>query len=172
MGKSTASSSSSQRNHCSPTSQTSPLSSSSLSSSSSPPSPSLPSSPKKTSLKTSPKKPSLKTSPKKPSLKTSTKKPSVKSSLPSSSSPSSNDNLISRSITERIGNNYEGTEKWKGIVKGSNNCYYCIPYNAEQILKIDPSNDKTTLVGKTHNGDWKWYNGFAHENFIYCIPYF
>ena len=98
--------------------------------------------------------------------------PPLASSPSSSSSPSSNDNLISRSITERIGNNYEGTEKWKGIVKGSNNCYYCIPYNAEQILKIDPSNDKTTLVGKKHNGDWKWYNGFAHENFIYCIPYF
>jgi len=130
---------------------------------------------KSSSLLTSPSLPPLPPSPPAPSLPPTPSLTSLPSSppLPSSpSSPSSNDNLASISITERIGSDYKGTEKWKGIVKGSNNCYYCIPYNAEQILKIDPSNDKTTLVGKKHDGDLKWHNGFAHENFIYCIPYF
>ena len=51
-------------------------------------------------------------------------------------------------ITETIGNEYEGDNKWNGIVKGKDNCFYCLPHNATQILKIDPSNDETTLMGE------------------------
>ena len=61
--------------------------------------------------------------------------------------------------------------KWSGIVKGSDNCLYCIPYNARQILKIDPSIDKITLVGEEYDDDSKWSNGFAHGDFVYGIPY-
>ena len=44
-------------------------------------------------------------------------------------------------LTETIGSEYEGGDKWCGIVKGSDNCLYCLPSNAKQLLKIDPSND-------------------------------
>ena len=74
-------------------------------------------------------------------------------------------------ITETIGNEYEGRDKWRGIVKGRDNCLYCLPHDAKQLLKIDPSNDETTLVGEEYDGDDKWFNGFAHGDFIYGIPF-
>ena len=52
---------------------------------------------------------------------------------------------------ERIGSEYEGNDKWAGIVKGRDNCFYCLPSDAKQILKIDPSNDETTLVGEEYD---------------------
>ena len=66
---------------------------------------------------------------------------------------------------------YEGGAKWCGIVKGRDNCLYCLPYCADQILKINPSNDETTLAGVKYNGDEKWRNGFAHGDFVYGIPH-
>jgi len=74
-------------------------------------------------------------------------------------------------ITETMGSEYEGNNKWSGIVKGSDNCLYCLPCHAKQILKIDPSNDETTLVGKEYDGYYKWCNGFPHGDFIYGIPF-
>ena len=74
-------------------------------------------------------------------------------------------------ITETIGSDYEGRRKWSGIVKGSDICFYCLPFNAKQILRIDPSNDETKLVGEECNGIRKWCNGFAHGGFIYGIPF-
>ena len=73
-------------------------------------------------------------------------------------------------ITETIGNEYKRDDKWSGLVKGRDNCFYCLPFNAGQILKIDPSNDLTTLVGEEYDGCDKWCNGFAHKDFIYGIP--
>ena len=57
-------------------------------------------------------------------------------------------NTMTSILTETIGNEYEGNGKWRGIVNGSDNCFYCLPSDAKQILKIDPSNDETTLVGE------------------------
>ena len=76
---------------------------------------------------------------------------------------------MTSTITEIIGSEYEGEFKLGGIVKGRDNCFYCIPYRADQILKIDPSNDETTLVGEEYNYYETWYNGFADEDFIYGI---
>ena len=78
----------------------------------------------------------------------------------------------SRYLKETIGNEYEGGAKWWGIVKGRDNCLYCLPYCADQILKIDPSNGETTLVGEEYDGNGKWCNGFAHGDCIYGIPFF
>ena len=91
--------------------------------------------------------------------------------LRSSSFPSSNDDNNSNT-TETIGNEYEGDLKWAGIIKGSDNCFYCLPHCAKQLLKVDPSNDVTTLVGEEYYGGSKWCNGFAHGDFIYGIPLF
>ena len=75
-------------------------------------------------------------------------------------------------LTETIGSQYryEKNDKWSGIVKGNDNCFYCLPSDAKQLLKIDPSNDETTLVGEKYNGSGKWCDGFAHGDFIYGIP--
>ena len=74
-------------------------------------------------------------------------------------------------ITTQIGSDYNGRVKWSGIVKGSDNCFYCLPFSARQILKIDPSNDRITLVGEEYDGYRKWCTGFAHGNFVYGIPF-
>ena len=73
--------------------------------------------------------------------------------------------------TETIDSKYEGNAKWHGIVKGRDNCFYCLPYNAKQILKIDPSNDETTLVGAEYDDNYKWCNGFANEDCVCGIPH-
>ena len=75
-------------------------------------------------------------------------------------------------ITETMGSEYERDGKWSGIVKCRDNCFYCLPHDAKQILKIDPSNDETTLVGEEYNGYAKWRNGFVHGDCIYGIPYY
>ena len=48
--------------------------------------------------------------------------------------------------------------------------FYCLPSDAKQILKIDPSNDETTLVEEQYDDAEKLCNGFARDNFIYAIP--
>ena len=55
-------------------------------------------------------------------------------------------------ITETIGSEYNEFWKWSGIVKGSENRFYCLPSRAKQLLKIDPSDDETTLVGEEYDG--------------------
>ena len=74
-------------------------------------------------------------------------------------------------LTETIGNKYEGYEKWFGIVKGSENCFYYLPNYEKQILKIDPSNDETTLVREKYIGD---ENGVTdlHTGVLFTAFYF
>ena len=57
-------------------------------------------------------------------------------------------NTMTSIITGTIGSEYERYDMWFGIVKGRDNCLYCLPYDAKQLLKIDPSNDETILVGE------------------------
>ena len=74
-------------------------------------------------------------------------------------------------LTETIGNEYEGDMKWSGIIKGRDNCFYCLPYEAKHILKVDPSNDVITLVGEKISYWTKYQSGFANGDFVYGIPY-
>ena len=41
---------------------------------------------------------------------------------------SNNDN--NSNTTETIGSEYEGGGKWCGMVKGNDNCLYCLPHGA------------------------------------------
>ena len=75
-------------------------------------------------------------------------------------------------MTETIGMDYgKGVDKWSCIIKGSDNCFYCLPNQAEQILKVDPSNNVTTLVGEKISYWTKYQSGFANGDFVYGIPY-
>ena len=44
--------------------------------------------------------------------------------------------------------------------------YLTVPKN----LNVDPSSDKTLLVGEEYDDDYKWFNIFSHGGFIYEIP--
>ena len=42
---------------------------------------------------------------------------------------------------------FAGTYKWVGGVLAPNDCIYGIPYDATQVLKIDPATDTTSMFG-------------------------
>lgn len=72
-----------------------------------------------------------------------------------------------------------GSQKWYGIYQGANGKLYCAPYNATEVMVIDPSNDSisfidsagaTTFVGGNLSGSQKWDSGVVYGNFIYCAP--
>ena len=57
---------------------------------------------------------------------------------------------VARSLAlELIGDKYENKRKWSGMVS-IGDCLYCIPCNAKQILKINPTTGHTSLVGEKH----------------------
>jgi YVTN family beta-propeller protein len=63
--------------------------------------------------------------------------------------------------------------KWIGAVRAQNGKIYCIPYNAANVLVIDPSNDSTYTFGTVSSGGQKWRGGcLAPANGkIYGMPY-
>ena len=63
-------------------------------------------------------------------------------------------------IASRIGNEYKRCD---------------IPSSSKQLLKINTSDDRTSLdetslVRREYDGNDKWCNGFSHWDFIYGIP--
>ena len=66
----------------------------------------------------------------------------------------------------------DGKYKYGGAVIGSNGAIYCLPSDADQVLKIDPDTEEVTLIGPAfddcHN---KWQNGYlAADGHVYAIP--
>ena len=75
-------------------------------------------------------------------------------------------------IIETIDSEYERNSKWCcGIVKGNDNCFFCLPFGAKYVLTINSSNDETTLAGEENNDYRQWCNGFAQTDFSYGISY-
>ena len=66
-----------------------------------------------------------------------------------------------------------GVDKWMGGVLAGNGNIYLAPYNAEEVLIIDPvtdTYDRTTMVGLS--GSLKWVGGvLAGNGKIYLAPY-
>jgi len=54
---------------------------------------------------------------------------------------------------------------------GNDNNMYCIPHNAEQVLRLDTSTLRTTLVGDEYEGHCKWSGGAkGKDGSIYGVP--
>ncbi len=68
----------------------------------------------------------------------------------------------------------ETDSKWWGGVRGTNNKIYGIPFNAEDILIIDPATNtatRSTMVADM-TGTNKWASGCrGPDGKIYCVPY-
>lgn len=64
-------------------------------------------------------------------------------------------------------------DKWIGAVRAQNGKIYCIPYNASNVLVIDPTNDSTTTIGTVASGGQKWRGGCLSpiNGKIYGMPY-
>lgn len=75
--------------------------------------------------------------------------------------------------TTLVGNGIVGNSGWFGGVLAPNGKIYCIPYNATNVLIVDPilkTTDTTTLAGLP--GTTKWAGGVLSPNGkIYCVPY-
>ena len=75
-------------------------------------------------------------------------------------------------MTELVGNDYGTTIKWTGCAIGSDGCIYAFPSFASDctILKIDPTNDSTTLVHTDFGRKW-WGCISGHDGCIYGVKY-
>eukprot|EP00820_Chromera_velia_P020875 Cvel_29471.t1-p1 / transcript=Cvel_29471.t1 / gene=Cvel_29471 / organism=Chromera_velia_CCMP2878 / gene_product=hypothetical protein / transcript_product=hypothetical protein / location=Cvel_scaffold4039:8758-10065(+) / protein_length=436 / sequence_SO=supercontig / SO=protein_coding / is_pseudo=false len=65
-----------------------------------------------------------------------------------------------------------GRYKYGGAVVGSDGCLYCLPSDADRVLRVDTQSKQVTEVGpsflQAHN---KWQNGFlGSDDKIYAIP--
>ena len=81
-----------------------------------------------------------------------------------------------------IGGRHRDDGKYKylgGIVSPVDGCMYCIPSDADRILRVDPSTASCTYVGRDlsrlaqgqSRGQNKWQNGFAgSDGCMYAIP--
>jgi hypothetical protein len=65
----------------------------------------------------------------------------------------------------------QGQDLYLGAeVAASNGKIYCIPGHAPQVMKVDPSTDRATLVGPVIKGKYKWLRGVQVGNVVYGLP--
>lgn len=73
--------------------------------------------------------------------------------------------------TSLVGSIYSSTLKYTGSVLGNNQKIYFCPYDAAQILKLDPATDTTSLVGTVYSGSGKWAGAcLGSDGKIYFTP--
>jgi len=63
------------------------------------------------------------------------------------------------------------TGYWSGGVLADDGCIYAAPFNALQILKIDPKGGTTELVGDKIPGREKYHGGVLANGFVYFVPH-
>jgi hypothetical protein len=72
-----------------------------------------------------------------------------------------------------------GANKWYGIYLGADGYLYCVPYEATEVMRINPANNAITFIdtaGSTTygngnlSGSQKWDGGCVYGNYIYCSP--
>ena len=85
-----------------------------------------------------------------------------------------NGTQIADSARSGIGATLTGSNKWSGIAAGADGKLYCGPYDATDILIIDPVAGTATrsAMGATLTGSAKW-NGIAAgaDGKLYCAPF-
>ena len=81
-----------------------------------------------------------------------------------------------RTLTARLDNlgmAPQGSNAYRGVVRGLDNRFYGIPYNSTSILIIDPTTKlaSTTTMGVNLSGSDKWDSGaLGPDGKIYCAP--
>lgn len=69
--------------------------------------------------------------------------------------------------------------KWYGIYLGADGYLYCVPYQATEVMRINPvdnaitffdSSGSTTYGNGNLSGAQKWDGGCVYGNYIYCSP--
>ncbi len=63
--------------------------------------------------------------------------------------------------------------KWIDSIMAPNGCVYGVPCDARSVIKFDPNNNQSTVIGNDLNDRWaKWYGGVvANNGCIYSIPF-
>lgn len=72
-----------------------------------------------------------------------------------------------------------GAAQWYGIYQGADGRLYCVPFNATEVMIIDPSDDSITFIDTTGvvafgagnlGAGGKWDGGCVYGDYIYCSP--
>lgn len=72
-----------------------------------------------------------------------------------------------------------GTNKWYGIYLGADGYLYCVPYQATEVMRINPANNSITFIDTSGvvsytagnlSGSQKWDGGAVYGDYIYCSP--
>ena len=67
---------------------------------------------------------------------------------------------------------YKGRGLWRGGVLARNGKIYCVPFDAETVLVIDPAAQHVSCFGTVGSAKQKWWGGvLAPDGKIYCIPH-
>ena len=71
-----------------------------------------------------------------------------------------------------VGDSYPGKFKWHGACTALDGAVYAIPQTSERVLRIDPADDSTSLVGPSLGSMRnKWYGGLRDsDGTIWGIP--
>ena len=75
-------------------------------------------------------------------------------------------------ITTLVGEELEGTDKWRGTLAAPNGSIYGIPSCAGRVAKFNPGDYSMTEIGPDFGTDaWKWSKGaITDSGIIYCPP--
>ena len=70
-----------------------------------------------------------------------------------------------------FGGPYPGRLKWYGGLLGCDGCIYGIANCSEHVIKIDPVNQTTELIGQLSADLYKWHGGaVGSDGCIYGFP--
>lgn len=72
----------------------------------------------------------------------------------------------------RFGNVGPRKNKWQNAVEGPDGSLYCVPCDADYVLRIDPLTDTVEFLGQTELPDTadKWQGAFFAHDAIWAIP--
>jgi len=80
--------------------------------------------------------------------------------------------LIGASLASDSGFGGRGTYRYGGaVVAPDGGLIYCLPSDADRVLRIDPATEEVVEIGPSFRGKNKWQNGFVgRDGAIYGIP--
>lgn len=76
--------------------------------------------------------------------------------------------LLSMTVGQDVGNQ---PSKWHRSIVANDGCIYGIPFDAQRVIRFNPSHNETTLIGESYDDNSKWWGGcLGNDGNVYCTP--